>query len=375
MSEQISERLMSEFAADTGLTGDAPPRRYLWTDAFAVCNFLGLHDQTGKEEHLQLALELTEQVHSVLGRHRDDDERSGWISGLDDDEARHRPTAGGLRIGKTLPERKPGTPLNPREEWDRDGQYFHYLTKWMHALNRTAERTGRSHFHRWACELAAAACRAFVIENPAGQRSMVWKMSIDLTRPLVPSMGQHDPLDGLITCLELQAASVADPQSADLAGAVGDFEAIVEGCTFATDDPLGIGGLLTDVARLIHLGTEAPPAHPMLLETLLDESLMSLEHYARVYRPGDSPQYRLAFRELGLSIGLHAIERARAAVNGQIDQEEPLEAILEYRPLAEQIEQFWSTPASRSVQTWTRHQDINAVMLATSLAPAGYVEV
>ena len=29
-------------------------------------------------------------------------------------------------------------------------------------------------------------------------------MSTDLTRPLVPSMGQHDPLDGFVTCNELQ---------------------------------------------------------------------------------------------------------------------------------------------------------------------------
>ena len=29
---------------------------------------------------------------------------------------------------------------------------------------------------------------------------MYWKLSIDLSRPLVASMGQHDPLDGLVTC-------------------------------------------------------------------------------------------------------------------------------------------------------------------------------
>ena len=29
-------------------------------------------------------------------------------------------------------------------------------------------------------------------------------MSINLTRPLVPSMGQHDPLDGYVTYNEIQ---------------------------------------------------------------------------------------------------------------------------------------------------------------------------
>ena len=31
---------MTRFAERTGLTGARLPRRYLWTDAFAVCNFL-----------------------------------------------------------------------------------------------------------------------------------------------------------------------------------------------------------------------------------------------------------------------------------------------------------------------------------------------
>jgi hypothetical protein len=41
-------KLMEDFAKNTGLD---PPgsrqQRYLWTDAFAVCNYLGLFRQTG----------------------------------------------------------------------------------------------------------------------------------------------------------------------------------------------------------------------------------------------------------------------------------------------------------------------------------------
>ena len=70
----IVRDLMMEYAGQTGLvsTGEAP-QRYLWTDAFAVCNFLELHHQTGDEHCRQLALQLVDQVHRVLGRHRDDD--------------------------------------------------------------------------------------------------------------------------------------------------------------------------------------------------------------------------------------------------------------------------------------------------------------
>jgi hypothetical protein len=85
MEENIVQEIMEEFAGRTGLLpeGAAPVRRYLWTDAFAVCNYLALYEQSGREKHLHLALGLVDQVHEILGRHRDDDPRSGWISGLD----------------------------------------------------------------------------------------------------------------------------------------------------------------------------------------------------------------------------------------------------------------------------------------------------
>ena len=127
---------MAEFADQTGLTPvGRGPHRYLWTDAFAVCNFLELYRQTGDDNFKSLALLLVDQVHNTLGRHREDDARSGWISGLDEDEGRLHPIVGGLRIGKKLNERSPSDPFDDKLEWDRDGQYYHYLTKWMHALN------------------------------------------------------------------------------------------------------------------------------------------------------------------------------------------------------------------------------------------------
>src|SRR6266545_1590432 len=114
----IPARLMSEFAMRTGLSPAAPhPQRYLWTDAFAVCNFFELYARTGDQTHRRCAIELIDQVHQVLGRYRTDDMRSGWISGLDDETGRRRPTAGGLRIGKPLHERDAGEPIDERLEW------------------------------------------------------------------------------------------------------------------------------------------------------------------------------------------------------------------------------------------------------------------
>jgi hypothetical protein len=186
---------MSDFAERTGLASGRPRQRYLWTDAFAVCNFLGLARATGEARYTALALRMIEQVHHTLGHHRDDDTRSGWLSGLDEVEGESHPTRGGLRIGKTLPERGPDEPFDAELEWDRDGQYFHYLTKWMQALDQASRVTTRPQFTRWARELAATAYPAFTYPPSAGgPRRMYWKMSIDLSRPLVSSMGQHEPL-------------------------------------------------------------------------------------------------------------------------------------------------------------------------------------
>ncbi len=56
------------------------------------------------------AFHLIEQVHETLERHHPEDARTGWISGLTETQGRARPTAGGLRIGKKLPERPQGEP-------------------------------------------------------------------------------------------------------------------------------------------------------------------------------------------------------------------------------------------------------------------------
>ena len=63
---------------------------------------------SGEKRYTELALRLVDRVHHTLGRHRDDDSRTGWISGLSEREGDDHPARGGLRIGKGLPERRPG---------------------------------------------------------------------------------------------------------------------------------------------------------------------------------------------------------------------------------------------------------------------------
>jgi hypothetical protein len=112
-------------------------------------------------------MDLLLSIRVAVGRHRADERRSGWISGRGQADGESHPTCGGLRIGKPHPERRADEPMDEQREWDRDGQYFHYLTRWMHALDQVTRSTGRPLFNRWARELALAAHRAFT-HAPAG---------------------------------------------------------------------------------------------------------------------------------------------------------------------------------------------------------------
>jgi hypothetical protein len=379
--------LMQDFAGLTGLDPPAArPQRYLWTDAFAVCNYLGLFQETGNVTYRELALRLVDQVHHTLGRHRDDDKRTGWISGLSQPEGELHPTIGGLRIGKSLPERGINESYNEQREWDQDGQYYHYLTKWMHALNRLSRVTGNPDYVRWAIELARTAHARFMYLPPPGSRKrMYWKMSIDLTRPLVPSMGQHDPLDGLVTYNELQLTAARDFGQVEhpaLEQEISDVTDIIQRMHMATDDPLGIGGLLSDASGIIRMRIRGGPVYTGLLETILDSALVGLDSYTESGSLELPARYRLAFREFGLAIGLAGVEKLPECIaknpvffTSPSSLHQHVQALQEYVPLKEKIEQFWQDDKNGEPGTWTKHREINMVMFATSLAPDGFLEI
>jgi len=384
-SLSMAIKIMTEFAELTGLTKEGKAsRRYLWTDAFAVCNFLGLYRQTGDDKYQDLALLLVDQVHNILGHHREDDPRTGWISGLNEEEGQRHPTKGGLRIGKEMNERGPSDHFDESLEWDRDGQYYHYLTKWMHALNCVSRVTGDRTYNTWAIELAKAAhARVVYIPSFGGQKRMYWKMSIDLTRPLVPSMGHHDPLDGFITYNQLQLCT--DDDSEEITGLclneeITDMENICRGKSWVTGDPLGIGGLLFDACRVAQMIVSKSFDQIDLLENLLDSSLQGIVSFSRSSSLNLPADYRLAFRELGLSIGMRAVEKVQGLIEekpAMFKERELLhtniEALMQYTSFIETIEGFWLERTNRETNRWQDHLDINMVMLATSLAPDGFL--
>ncbi|HJV34540.1 hypothetical protein [Geomonas sp.] len=290
------------------------------------------------------------------------------------------PDAGGLRIGKRLNERRPDEFPDERLEWDRDGQYYHYLTKWMHALNCVSRVTGDARYLQWAIELAKIAHAAFTHASTAEDgKFLYWKMSINLSRPQATAMGQHDPLDGLVACQQLQAAVQRFPgtEFPELGTEIAELSEMCVGRDWGTDDTLGIGGMLQSACWLAQVMAQGEPGNPGLLREVLDASTFGLETVLSGGQLDLSGRFRLAFRELGMSIGLKAVGPLTALVEKQAAGfgdnvsalRERLHTFSRYLSLADKIESFWMDPINQETATWHQHREINMVMLATSLAP------
>lgn len=207
--------------------------RYLWTDAFGVINLITMHKEymiagpgtPHDDRYLMLARRLIETVHDVLGRTRDGRSR---LPGATDTN----PLGGGLRIGKT-DESGP----------DCDGQYHHYLTVWMFALNRMAKATGDIEYNRQAVALARAIHPRFFVDRTAKRPRMIWKMSMDLSRPLVSSEGNLDPIDGYVVFRLLQALAKEAGDEDVLAEEIDDYRRVMQrkGEHLVSQDPLDLG--------------------------------------------------------------------------------------------------------------------------------------
>ena len=114
-------------------------------------------------------------------------------------------------------------------------------------------------------------------------------------------------------------------------------------------------------------------------DKLLSAALDGLAHYAHqnaLARPAAS---RLAFRELGLAVGLHALERLSrgAPPRFRLTREAArlLEALGPAVTLGSEVDAFWLKPEHREASSWAEHRELNEVTLATSLCPQGYLEL
>jgi hypothetical protein len=143
-----------------------------------------------------------------------------------------------------------------------------------------------------------------------------------------------------------------------------------------TTDPLGLGGLLSDACRVAQLMACGAFESGNLLESLLTAAQEGLAWYARREDWRQPASRRLAFRELGLAIGISGIELVRKhARQPHFTGRPALQAVLDdlarYRDLGPSIVADWLDDEHRRSGTWLGHCDINEVMLATSLVPEG----
>ncbi len=285
----------------------------MWTDAFGVCNFLGLYRRTGDGSWRRVGLASGRSgpltCWGVIAAMTNG---SGWISGLSEEEGKRHPAIGGLRIGKKINERKlcgtlrrPGgmgsgrAVLSLFDEMDACPQ----LREPEHGrsdLQSMGDRTGKKRPCR-LCLHPAIRFKTHVLENehrsnpsPGGlhgtARSAGW---VDYLQPAPDNRTGTFP-------------ETADP---GLVSEIADMEALCSGQNWVTDDPLGIGGLLGDAYRILQRITKGGFARTDLLTDLLESSLSGLDAFTRGHLLRLPADYRLAFRELGMSIGLHAVER------------------------------------------------------------------
>ena len=322
---------------------DPPPMaeghrgRYLWTDGFAVVNFITLYKECSDRKYLSLAQRLIHTVHETLGRTRDGTAR---LPGATDEY----PLKGGLRIGKhhaTGP--------------DADGQYHHYLTIWMFALNRMSIAAKDKWYNDQAISLAKAIHPHFMINRDSPRPRMFWKMSMDLRSPLVGSEGNLDPIDGYVIFKLLQKTA-GEPV---LAQEISEYKKILDTKWrhYVSEDPLDLGMTLWTAHWFNGVEEWATTLTNRAFDCLCNSdplALLSLDILFEEDRYFESRlRYRLAFREFGTCMGIGCYDRGE-----------------EWSQRAERIMSAWQ---KRNLMTSTSEQlqAITMVMFASALIPGG----
>ncbi|KAM5537581.1 hypothetical protein V8D89_008659 [Ganoderma adspersum] len=341
--------------------------RYLWTDAFGVLNLLTLSVLVpeARSTYTTLAARLIAAVHDTLGRTRDG---QAPLPGASD----AHPLAGGLRIGKEADEDDPGG--------DGDGQYHHYLTLWMFALNRMARASCERRYNDLAIELARAVHPAFVRDRDAPRPRMCWKTSVDLRRVAVSSEGNLDPIDGYVVFSLLQRNNAADRKV--LEREVGEYRRILETKwrRYISDDPLDLGMTLWTAHWFV-----GRPREEWAME-LSKRALVCLRALIDEQKYFDAPtRFRLAFRELGTCLGVRVqCHRGRSA--STVTATGDLYTAAEEKKVVVEGKAYWDRFLEKVEMTWAPYlekespavklklQPITMVMYAAALVPGAFAQ-
>ncbi|KAL4927984.1 uncharacterized protein BDV17DRAFT_292005 [Aspergillus undulatus] len=332
--------------------------RYLWTDAFGVLGLLTLHTETNRlrtsaktagtgtdggrgDLYLTLAARLVSTVHDVLGYTRDGTRR---LRGASD----ANPLGGGLRIGKL-----------DEGGSDGDGQYHHYLTLWMFALNRMSVASGDARYNEQAINLAKTIHAPFFMNWSSDRPRMVWKMGMELDKVLVGSEGNLDPIDGFVVLRLLQAAAAHNGEGEVLKEEIADYARVMrrKGEHFVSTDPLDLGMTMWTVQWVF----EEDWAR-RLAERCFEQIYTLFEINRYLYR---SKQRRLAFREFGTALGIRCMA----------EQDSEKERSVDLRIYADEIVDAWREEMEASIGGDATPDDlrpITRVMYAAAVIPGAF---
>jgi hypothetical protein len=117
-----------------------------------------------------------------------------------------------------------------------------------------------------------------------------------------------------------------------------------------------------------------------MLSTLLGSAKDGMDAFSLTDTLSHPAEYRLAFRELALAIGLQTIDKMMLMIKqhpGSFPGQQLLISQLAdfslHLSLMKKIKMFWLTAINQQSNTWTDHIDINSVMLATTMGPDSYL--
>jgi hypothetical protein len=331
-------------------TAEGHKGRYLWTDGFAVANFLTLYQLTNDDRYLNFARSLVQTVHDVLGYTRGGQSR---LPGATETY----PLNGGLRIGK-----------HDEAGSDGDGQYFHYLTVWMFALNRMTHISGDVWYNEQAINMARAILPRFMYNANTPRPRMYWKLTMDLSKPLVSSEGNLDPIDGYVMYKLLQetAANLDKTKEGVLEHEVALLKKIVDTKwkNYHSSDPLDLGMTLWTI-HWLGPAQRAPEEWAVSLQKRAARCLEQLVRSGYFDPQIKSPTRRLAFREFGTALGAQCLLST--------EQEPTLISVL--GDLSQHICKTWEevglvpVPTSQQKGRMAELMPITAVMYAAAVLP------
>ncbi len=253
---QEAMALMAGFAERTGLSerrdgatsGPTPSRSATSSDSPA---------QTGDARYVQLARQLVDRVHHMLGRHRATIGARAGSAASASATARPTPPAAGCGSASRCPSAGRTSPSTRRWSGTATASTSTTSRSGCTPSTRSRARPESRSFSLWARELAADRARRLHLRGLPGRngRRMYWKMSIDspvrwclhgTARPA--GRLRHLPAAAARPRPGCRVRRRARPRRRDARLRGDDRRPAV-----ATGDPLGIGGLLTDASRVEQL--------------------------------------------------------------------------------------------------------------------------